>query len=65
MCGLPTCGETSFLMTFGKFNIEKGDKGMYVVIPSHLEVEFGGERQIFLLHSVDVNFLQQQSKLHV
>ena len=58
-CITPTGGESSTLVTLGELYVEVGDKGLHIVVPATLEVEWGVELQVLFLDSVDVHLLQQ------
>ena len=52
-------GEADSLVTVRELHSEEGHQGVQVVIPLEEETELAGERDVFLLDSLDVNFLDQ------
>lgn len=50
-------------MAAGELDVEVGNQRVDVVIPLHLEAEWGRERQVFGLHCVDVHLLDKKDKM--
>lgn len=47
-------------MAAGELDVEVGNQRVDVVVPLHLEAEWGRERQVFGLHCVDVHLLDKK-----
>ena len=54
--------EPSPLVTMCEFNGKEGNKRMDIIIPPAIQLKRCTERQVFFLHSMQVNFLQQGTK---
>lgn len=61
--GTLTGREADPLMAAGELDVEVGNQRVDVVVPLHLEAEWGRERQVFGLHCVDVHLLDKKDKM--